>query len=133
MGLVWELYAPTYVLLEICSLLGYGLLPTNLSFSAYCLFIFIVFLPQVVDYYLEQFLGYPFKRTDLRNQSLICKFLVLHAPILEVDEMCFAWKGNDLISFFLSLRYDGELDANYVMWEQQGRAGFEYSATMKEV
>ena len=39
---------------------------------------------------------------------------------------------------FLSLRYDGELfleevDANYVLWEQQGRAGFEYSATMKEV
>ena len=38
----------------------------------------------------------------------------------------------------LSLRYDGELfleevDANYVLWEQQGRAGFEYSATMKEV
>ena len=94
-------------------------------------------MQQVVDYYLEH-LGCPFKRTDLRNQSLICKFLVLHAPILEVDEMCFAWKGNDLISFFLSLRYDGELfleevDANYVMWEQQGRAGFEYSATMKEV
>ena len=39
---------------------------------------------------------------------------------------------------FLSLRYDGELfleevDTNYVLWEQQGRAGFEYSATMKEV
>ena len=64
MGLVWELYAPTHVLLEICSLLGYGLLPTNRSFSAYCLFIylfFFVFLPQVVDYYLEQ-LGYPFTR-----------------------------------------------------------------------
>ncbi|XP_067031339.1 cation channel sperm-associated auxiliary subunit epsilon-like [Acropora muricata] len=33
--------------------------------------------------------------------------------------------------------YDGELfleevDTNYVLWEQQGRAGFEYSATMKE-
>ena len=41
MGLVWELYAPTRVLLEICSLLGYGLLPTNLSFFAYCLFLFI--------------------------------------------------------------------------------------------
>ena len=52
--------------------------------------------------------------------------------------MCFAWKGNNLTSFFLSLRYDGELfleevDANYVLWEQQGRAGFKYSATMKEV
>ena len=52
--------------------------------------------------------------------------------------MCFAWKGNDIISLFLSFRYDGELfleevDANYVLWEQQGRAGFEYSATMKEV
>ena len=35
MGLVWELYAPTHVLLGICSLLAYGLLPTNLSFSAY--------------------------------------------------------------------------------------------------
>ena len=75
---------------------------------------------------------------DLPNHSLICKFLVLHAPVLEVDEMCFVWKGNDLISFFLSLRYDGELcleevDANCVLWEQQGRAGFDYSATMKEV
>ena len=43
-----------------------------------------------------------------------------------------------LIPLFLSFRYDGELfleevDANYVLWEQQGRAGFEYSATMKEV
>ena len=63
MGLVWELYVPTHVLLEICSLLGYGLLPTSLSFSAYCLFIFsfFVFLQQIVDYYLEQ-LGWPFKR-----------------------------------------------------------------------
>ena len=26
-----------------------------------------------------------------------------------------------------------EVDANYVFWEQQGRAGFEYSATMNEV
>ena len=67
MGSVWELYAPAHVLLEICSLLGYGLLPTDLSFSAYCLFIYIffVFLPQVVDYYLEQ-LGCPFKR--LKNE-----------------------------------------------------------------
>ncbi|XP_015759432.1 PREDICTED: uncharacterized protein C1orf101-like isoform X2 [Acropora digitifera] len=37
----------------------------------------------------------------------------------------------------LQTRYDGELfleavDAVYVLWEQQGRAGFEYSATMKE-
>ena len=102
-----------------------------------CFVLFFVFLPQLVDYGFEQ-LGCPFKRTNLSNQSLICKFLVLHAPVLEVDKMCFAWKGNNLTSFFLSLRYDGELfleevDANYVLWEQQGRAGFEYSATMKEV
>ena len=50
-----------------------------------------------------------------------------------------ALHGKEMIFlFFLSLRYDGELfleevDANYVLWEQQGRAGFEYSATMKEV
>lgn len=35
-------------------------------------------------------------------------------------------------------RYDGEtfvkeVDVNYIMWEQHGRAGYKYSATMKEV
>lgn len=39
------------------------------------------------------------------------------------------------MSFF---RYDGEIfvkevDVNYIMWEQHGRAGYKYSATMKEV
>lgn len=35
-------------------------------------------------------------------------------------------------------RYDGEtfvkeVDVNYIMWEQHGRADYKYSATMKEV
>ena len=38
----------------------------------------------------------------------ICKFLVLHTHIFEVDEMLLAWKGNDFISFFL-FEIDGEL------------------------
>jgi len=61
---------------------------------------------KLVDYDLEQ-LGCPFKR--LKNEPF--------KPVIDL--------------------YDGELfleevDANYVLWEQQGRAGFEYSATMKE-
>lgn len=41
-----------------------------------------------------------------------------------------------LVKFLL--RYDGEkfvkeVDANHVLWEQHGRAGFTYSATMEEV
>ena len=96
-------------------------------------------MPQVVDYYLEQ-LVCPFKR--LKNEPFkpvidleVSRFA--HVPSLEVDDvLCMETKWSSL--FFLSLRYDGELfleevDANYVLWEQQGRAGFEYSATMKEV
>ncbi|XP_015774792.1 PREDICTED: uncharacterized protein C1orf101-like isoform X2 [Acropora digitifera] len=61
---------------------------------------------KLVDYDLEH-LGCPFKR--LKNEPF--------KPVIDL--------------------YDGELfleevDANYVLWEQQGRAGFEYSATMKE-
>ncbi|XP_067029258.1 cation channel sperm-associated auxiliary subunit epsilon-like [Acropora muricata] len=61
---------------------------------------------KLVDYDFEQ-LGCPFKR--LKNEPF--------KPVIDL--------------------YDGELfleevDANYVLWEQQGRAGFEYSATMKE-
>ncbi|XP_067031338.1 cation channel sperm-associated auxiliary subunit epsilon-like [Acropora muricata] len=61
---------------------------------------------KIVDYDLEQ-LGFPFKK--LKNEPF--------KPVIDL--------------------YDGELfleevDANYVLWEQQGRAGFEYSATMKE-
>ena len=49
--------------------------------------------------------------------------------------------GNTRIPFttpFLVARHDGEtfvkeVDANYVLWEQQSRGGFEYSATMKQV
>ncbi|XP_020603545.1 cation channel sperm-associated protein subunit delta-like [Orbicella faveolata] len=38
---------------------------------------------------------------------------------------------------YLVQRYDGEtfvkeVDVNYIMWEQHGRAGYKYSATMKE-
>ncbi|XP_067031529.1 cation channel sperm-associated auxiliary subunit epsilon-like isoform X3 [Acropora muricata] len=62
---------------------------------------------KLVDYDFEQ-LGCPFK--TLKNEPF--------KPVIDL--------------------YDGELfleevDANYVLWEQQGRAGFEYSATMKEV
>ena len=39
---------------------------------------------------------------------------------------------------FFPVRYDGEtfvkeVDVNYVLWEQHGRAGYKYSKTMKEV
>ncbi|XP_067029259.1 cation channel sperm-associated auxiliary subunit epsilon-like isoform X1 [Acropora muricata] len=61
---------------------------------------------KLVDYDLEK-LGCPFK--ILKNEPF--------KPVIDL--------------------YDGELfleevDANYVLWEQQGRTGFEYSATMKE-
>ncbi|XP_020603543.1 uncharacterized protein C1orf101-like [Orbicella faveolata] len=41
------------------------------------------------------------------------------------------------VSKYKLTRYDGEtfvkeVDVNYIMWEQHGRAGYKYSATMKE-
>ncbi len=48
----------------------------------------------------------------------------------------FKYKIGYIQDFFL--RYDGEtfvkeVDVNYVIWEQHGRKGYKYSATMKEV
>ena len=68
MGLVWELYDPTHVLLEII-MYPFGLWASAHKPVVLCLlfisFYVFVFLPQVVNYYLEQ-LGCPFKR--LKNE-----------------------------------------------------------------
>ena len=66
--------------------------------------------------------------TQLKNRSMY------QLTTSYYGDMCFTW--NHLM--FLAFRYDGEtfvkeVDANYILWEQHSRTGYQYSATMKQV